>query len=171
MSNDRYYTAGTKEALFMLSRGYCYEPTCKERVMRWTGNDWRPKVAVAHIRGLHKDSPRHDEHMTNRQRNNFKNLILLCKVHHDLVDGEYTWMKYSVVTLTEWKTAREGNLADELDQLDWITQENLQELMADAIEETLDKILGAIDNISSISSETLGILKDLVRPDSLAALP
>ena len=162
MSNDRYYTAGTKEALFMLSRGYCYESACKERVMRWTGSEWRPKVAVAHIRGLRKGSPRHDEHMTNRQRNNFKNLILLCKVHHDLVDGEHTWMNYSVVTLIEWKTAREGSLADELDQLDWITQEKLQELMGDAIEETLEKILGAIDTVSSISKETLGTLKSLV---------
>lgn len=43
MSNDRYYTAGTKEALFMLSRGYCYEPTCKERVMRWTEAGGAPR--------------------------------------------------------------------------------------------------------------------------------
>ena len=169
MSNDRYYTAGTKEALFILSRGYCYEPTCKERVMRWTGGGWSPKVSVAHIRGLRKGSPSHDESMTNRQRNNFKNLILLCKMHHDLVDGEHTWMNYSVVTLTEWKTSREGDLADELDELDWITQEKLQELMVDAIEETLDKILGAIDNISSISKETLGVLKGLV--DETLKLP
>jgi hypothetical protein len=34
--------------------------------------------------------------------------------------------------------------------------------MASAIEETLEKILGAIDNISSISKETLSILKSLV---------
>lgn len=64
MSNDRNYTPGTKEALFMLSRGYSYEPSCKERVMRWTGSEWRSKVFVAHIRGLHKGSPRHDENMT-----------------------------------------------------------------------------------------------------------
>lgn len=146
----------------MLSRGYCYEPTCKERVMRWTGGEWRSKVFVAHIRGLHKGSPRHDEDMTDHQRNNFKNLLLLCKIHHDLVDGQHTWENYSVMRLTEWKTAREGDLADELDQLDWITQNKLQELMTNAIEETLEKILGAIDNISSISKETLGILKDLV---------
>lgn len=160
MSNDRYYTAGTKEALFMLSRGYCYEPTCKERVMRWTGSEWRPRVAVAHICGLHKGSPRHDEHMTPRQRNNFKNLILLCKVHHDLVDGEHTWVNYSVVELIGWKAMREGDLADELDQLDWITQDKLQELMADAIEETLEVFEILPDHIPALR-ESARDLRDI----------
>lgn len=162
MSNGRNYTAGTKEALFMLSRGHCYEPSCKARVMEWTGSTWVSIVEVAHICGLHKGSRRYDDQMSERERNNFKNLILLCKKHHDLVDGEHTWMNYTVTTLTQWKTAREGNLADELDQLDWITQDRMQELMANAIEETLNKILGAIDSISSISTETLRILKSLV---------
>jgi hypothetical protein len=162
VSDGRNYTAGTKEALFMLSRGHCYEPSCKARVIQWTGSTWIPVVAVAHICGLRKGSRRHDENMSERQRNNFRNLILLCKKHHDLVDGEHTWMNYPVSLLIEWKTAREGDLASELDQLDWITPDKLQELMADAIEETLNKILGAIDGISTISRETLRILKALV---------
>lgn len=179
MSKDRYYSSGTKEALFMLSRGYCYEPTCKQRVMRWVRDEWRPNVAVAHICGLHKGSPRYEEEMSPRQRNCFRNLILLCKVHHDQVDGEHTWVDFTVEKLTGWKASREGDLADELDQLDWITQERLQDLMAEAIEETLDKVLRAIDSVSSISKETLEMLKCLVDetlklpyldPDDIASL-
>jgi hypothetical protein len=169
MSDDRNYRAGTKEALFMLSRGYCYEPACKERVMRWTEVGWILKAEVTHIRGLNKGSARHDESMSVPERNNFKNLILLCIAHHKLVDGKKTWINYSVETLTKWKEDREGDLADELDLLDWINQEKLQGLMADAIEETLNKILGAIDNVSSISRETLDLLKDLV--DQTLKLP
>lgn len=163
MSNDRYYTSGTTEALFMLSRGYCYEPTCKERVMRWTGNQWNPKVAIAHICGLKKDSARHDENITDpRVLNNFRNLILLCKMHHDEVDGKHTRQKYSVELLISWKENREGNLADELDLLDWITQEKLEQLMASAIDDTIAKVLGAIDKVAGISQETLDILMELV---------
>jgi hypothetical protein len=170
VSNDRYYTSGTTEALFMLSRGYCYEPTCKERVMRWTGSQWNPKVAIAHIRGLNEGSARHDKNITDpRILNNFRNLILLCKMHHDEVDGKHTRQKYSIVLLISWKENREGNLADELDLLDWITQEKLEKLMASAIDETMAKVLGAIDKVTGISQETLDILKELI--DSTLRLP
>lgn len=169
MSEGRSYPSGTKEALYMLSRGYCYAPECKERVMRWAENGWYLKAEVIHIHGLNETSARYNENVPVSVRNSFKNLILLCGVHHKLVDGKKTWMHYSVETLTTWKRDREGDLADDLDLIDWITKDKLQELMAAAIEEMIGKILGAIENISSVSRETLDILKQLV--DQTLKLP
>lgn len=161
MGSGRNYSATTKEALFLLSRGNCYEPSCKRRVMEWAEDRWVALVDVAHIRGLKEGSPRHDG-SDERELNKFRNLILLCQKHHKLVDGKQTWMLYSVETLTKWKMKREGNLADELGQVDWITQENLQDIMADAIDGMKSEILTAIDGIETISSETLSTLKELV---------
>jgi hypothetical protein len=162
MTDDRYYTAGTTEALFMLSRGYCYFPSCQERVMRWSGNGWRIKVQISHIKGRHKNSARFDESVPEPERNSFRNLLLLCKMHHDLVDSRRTAHQYPEELLMEWKAAREGCLADELDVLDWITRERLEELLASAIDQTMETILEGIGHIKEIGSETLALLKNVV---------
>jgi hypothetical protein len=175
----RTYAPTTREALFLLSRGNCYAPECKNRIMEWAGGRWVALADVAHIYGLNKRSRRYDERIPEPDRNNFKNLLLLCEKHHKLVDGADTWANYPVVTLVAWKQDREGDLAGELGQLDWITQDTLHELMAEAIEDTQSRILEAIDGISTISGETLAVLKALVaetlklpylNPDDVASL-
>jgi hypothetical protein len=162
MSDGRYYTAGTTEALFLLSRGHCYYPDCKERVMRWSGNEWRIKVHISHIKGRNKGSARHEDSVPVPERNSFRNLLLLCKVHHDLVDGPRTRHQYSEELMKEWKKAREGDLADELDTLDWITQERLEVMLAGAIESTMNSIIEGIGHIKEIGSETVVLLKKVV---------
>ena len=176
----RYYTATTKESLFLLSRGNCYEPSCKNRVMEKKAGKWVTLVQVAHIRGLNRGSARFEEtDMPVSERNNFENLLLLCSTHHKLVDGARTWMNYSVTTLTAWKEQREGDLGGDLGQVDWITEETLRDIMAEAIEDTQGRILEGLDDISTVSGETLATLKTLVAetlnlpyldPDDIASL-
>ena len=179
MSDGRNYTAGTTEALFMLSRGYCYFPSCRERVMRWSGSEWRIKVQISHVKGLRKGSARFDESVPVPERNSFRNLLLLCKLHHDLVDGPRTAQRYPEELLLKWKEAREGSLADDLDVLDWITQERLEDLLAGAIAHTMNKILEGIGHIKEIGGETIALLKKVVAeslrlpylgPDDIASL-
>jgi hypothetical protein len=104
-SERRSYPAGTKEALFMLSRGQCYAPGCGAAVMRRLDGQWRTKAHVAHICGLNKESARFDESVSVPERNSFGNLLLLCKPHHDLVDSKALENKYPKETLIVWKTA------------------------------------------------------------------
>jgi hypothetical protein len=147
--------------------------------MEWAGGRWVALAEVAHIHGLNKGSRRYDEKIPEPDRNSFKNLLLLCEKHHKLVDGKDTWTNYPVVTLIAWKQDREGDLAGELGQLDWITPDTLHDLMAEAIEDTQSRILEAIDGISTVSGETLAMLKALVaetlklpylNPDDVASL-
>jgi len=176
---DRKYPPTTRESLFLLSRGNCYAPGCKRRVMEKDGDQWIAVAEVAHIHGLNERSRRYDETIPVPERNSFKNLLLLCRKHHNLVDGARTWMNYPKKTLKKWKEDREGDLSDELGQVDWITEDNLRDIMADAIEDTESRILDAIDGITTISGETLAILKALVAetlklpylsPDDIASL-
>jgi hypothetical protein len=147
--STRYYTATTREALFLLSRGHCYAPECRNRVMEKRGRKWVSLVHVAHIIGLNEHSPRHVEGKDERELNSFENLILLCPPHHGEVDGPRTWRNYSPEMLTQWKEDREGGLSGELGQLDWMDEETLHDLMADAIEDTSSRILDAIDGLSA----------------------
>ncbi len=42
----RTYAPTTREALFLLSRGNCYAPGCKKRIMEWAGDRW---IALAEV--------------------------------------------------------------------------------------------------------------------------
>lgn len=181
MSGGRKYASGTEKALFLLSRGFCYAPGCKKRVVLKADDhgDPRVNVQIAHIRALKKGEPRYDETMTDEARNSFYNLILLCKQHHDEVDGRHSWHKYSVNLLDKWKRDREGDLMGELQDLDWITKEKLQSMMAEAIVRTRTDIMSAIDGVATVSQDTAEVLRSLVAetfdrpylsPDDIASL-
>jgi len=152
-SDRRNYPAGTREALFMLSRGKCYEPDCGARVMRCIDGQWRTNAHVAHIRGLNKTSARFDESMTPEERNSFGNLLLLCKPHHDQVDSKALEDKFPKEILISWKTTREGDYADDLLELGTVTEGMLKGWMTDAIADTRDEIAGAFDRLQDVSSE------------------
>ncbi|GID29138.1 hypothetical protein [Paractinoplanes brasiliensis] len=159
---DRNYSPGCEKALFMLSRGHCYMPECQTRVMRFVNEEWEVKVEIAHIRGLKRTSARYDATMTDPERNHFRNLILLCEPHHKVVDRKANERRYTVDLLTEWKEQVEGDLSDELDEIDWLTQDRLTAILADAIDDTHADLTTALTKVHGIGAETLGLLKQLV---------
>lgn len=64
---------------------------------------------IAHIAGLNPGSPRYDENMTDVERNDNGNLIVLCKNHHGIVDTDTE--SHTVKLLTEMKTEHEAKVA------------------------------------------------------------
>jgi hypothetical protein len=64
--------------------------------------------------------------------------------------------------LEEWKRAREGDASNELDKLDWLNRQRLQDLMVEAIANTRDELVIAIDKVADTSQGTLEILKQLI---------
>jgi hypothetical protein len=61
-------------------------------------------VQIAHIRSPKPDGPRYDPDFPPGQLNSDGNLLLLCGVHHHLVDRNDS--KYATVELLEWKDAQ-----------------------------------------------------------------
>lgn len=164
MSKDRYYGSGVEKALFMLSRGTCYEPTCKTRVLRMTKTGTpRVNVQIAHIYPLGEDEARYDEDYPRTDLNKFKNLLLLCQTHHTEVDSELWEEYYQVEVLVKWKRTREGGLSNVLGELPpLVDDEQFQDMLIDAISRIRDEIITAIDKVAGISQETLTLLKELV---------
>jgi hypothetical protein len=164
VSKDRYYGSGVEKALFMLSRGTCYEPTCKTPVLRMTKTGTpRVNVQIAHIYPLRKGEARDDDSYPMSDRNMFKNLLLLCQTHHTEVDSELWVQYYQAEVLFTWKRQREGSLSDALGELPpLVDDEQFQDILVDAISRMRNAIIAAIDKVAGISQETLTLLKELV---------
>jgi len=86
---------GVQHALFRVSRGYCYRPACPHPVLR-RGDDGQPvvDVQIAHIYAASDNGPRGRPDLTVEERRAFSNLILLCGVHHQLVDKRENYETY-----------------------------------------------------------------------------
>ncbi|WP_422647330.1 hypothetical protein [Actinoalloteichus caeruleus] len=160
----RNYSEPTRKALFALSLGRCYEPDCQEQVVRMASDGTAVVLAeISHICAAQKGGPRYDASMTDDDRRAFPNLLLLCTYHHKLVDGEVTSIQYSVETLTDWKTAREGQMAVDLQGL---TEDGLEDLLGstlnDIIGETKVELTKAINDVEQVSRESANLLRVLV---------
>ena len=136
MAGPRTYSSGTVHALFRLAAGTCYFPDCLVPVLADADGEPIVGVDVAHIRGALPSSARYDPDMTDQQRAAFANLILLCTVHHKLVDRVRP-DDYPVELLNEWKSTNEppGGL-EELRRMDGLDATNLERLIEDAVRRT-----------------------------------
>ncbi|WP_410643372.1 hypothetical protein [Amycolatopsis sp. lyj-346] len=159
---ERYYKAGVKEALFMLSRGRCYAPKCPQRVLRMVDDDPSINIQIAHINGLNPGSARFDPTIPISKLNSFGNLLLLCQAHHGPVDDKIKEHKYPVALLLGWKREREGSSYDRLAGLDVLGKDDLNDMLVSVVAETKDEILDAIDEVAEVSKSTAATLRKLL---------
>jgi hypothetical protein len=132
MPGPRDYTQATRAALVDLAGGTCYFPECEERLIKFLDD-----LAVHRL--PHRTYPRREGGQPSRPRNDgraeerrsFRNLILLCKPHHDLVDKRHA-ENYSVADLESWKTACEGRTRGGLENLGMISEHELEDLLREA---------------------------------------
>lgn len=87
---------------------------------------------IAHIVAENPDGPRGASPLPLEERNKYRNLILLCKVHHKLVDDQPA--TYTVELLHEMKNRHEHNVRSALTPLD-ISRQRDNEIYASYIEE------------------------------------
>ena len=99
-------TATTLKALFALLGNRCAFPGCQQSLV-----DAQRSVVigeVAHIRGRRPGAKRHDPLQTDGERDSFDNLLLLCPVHHTLIDASD---QYDTATILSWKREKEATPA------------------------------------------------------------
>jgi len=78
--NKRIYTNKTLKRLFALSGNQCSFPDCSKPLV----NEENAKDSnICHIEGANPGSERYRAGMTDKERNDYENLILLCVQHHD----------------------------------------------------------------------------------------
>lgn len=96
-------TDSALKRLFALSRNRCAFPSCATAIVQPASGTVTGKVC--HIKARSPRGPRFDSGQTEEERHAFSNLILLCSVHHDIVDAEPE--KFTVELLQEMKEMHE----------------------------------------------------------------
>jgi DNA-binding CsgD family transcriptional regulator len=90
------------KVLYALSGNICYYTGCD---LEMTNPTWkRVRGQVAHIAGENPDSARYDAGQASQERRAYDNLILLCPLHHNLID-DLLPHEHSVSRLLEMKEA------------------------------------------------------------------
>lgn len=159
----RKYPAAVEKALFVLSRGYCYAPTCKNAVFEIDADgDPCIIVEIAHICG-YPNGPRYDDELYRSGRvDHWSNLILLCKPHHDKVDGAETRKRYPPDLLHSWKNKREKGLQGSLQGMGKVTPDQVRQIFVEVVTDTRERILADTRELISISRVTADLVQLLV---------
>jgi hypothetical protein len=99
----------------------CAYPGCDAPLIRYANDHDEPILnsQIAHIRAASSDGPRFDPAMTDEERRQLQNLLLLCYSHHAEVDMPELAERYPAEVLADWRRDQmhgrsETELPDEL---------------------------------------------------------
>ena len=104
----RNISQNTIKRLYGLSGNVCANPDCREPLV--TENNQTGEIA--HICAASPDGPRYDPNMSDDDRRNIDNLILLCEKCNKLIDSNPG--DYPVSKLREWKNNHEGFVSSDI---------------------------------------------------------
>jgi hypothetical protein len=151
----------------MVCGGICYwpkPPRCLVPVTVDVVGDMVLNVEIAHIRGARRNGPRFVESMTDEERRQFGNLLLLCPSHHRVIDVIRP-DDYSIDELTKWKKNREAENYRILERIPVIDEVRLQTVLTDAIklqakelEKQVSRFESAIAKLAAIDSEAASLI-------------
>ena len=91
--------------LYLLSGNQCAMPDCDHVIIDGNGV---VLGHVCHIRAAMPDGARFDGSMTNEQRREVENLVLMCGGHHTQIDSKSYEETYTLSVVTKIKTDHEG---------------------------------------------------------------
>jgi hypothetical protein len=103
--------------LWSNAAGRCSFSLCDERLTVAEAAGYAPYTLgeMAHIKGNKPGSNRYDVNQTDKERDSYENLILLCPTHHTLIDKAENEERYTVEILHEMKVEHETTVAHRLD--------------------------------------------------------
>lgn len=156
---ERSYSKATEAALFAISVK-CYYPDCQVPSVSFFGDGEAKNVDIAHIRAISPDGPRYKK-TAKAEANSFDNLILLCKLHHRMVDKTSNEETYTEAALLRWKQENEKELRDKVDGLSNLTKDGLNDLLLTAAESTKTEIMGSLDKLHETSKGAAELLRSL----------
>jgi hypothetical protein len=94
----------TVKRLFAVSHNRCAFPKCGNPIV--DPESGKVTGRICHIKAQSSGGPRYDPSQTDDERHSFENLLLLCPIHHDVIDSDPT--SYTVDRLRQIKAAHES---------------------------------------------------------------
>lgn len=160
MPGPRDYTRSTIMALAHFSGGLCYCPGCPEPVLREVEGQIHLIVQVAHIGGAFPGSARFDSTMTDDQRRDLPNLMLLCDPHHRLADSKEE--VYTLDVLRRWKAQRESAPREALKRLREVTPSGLRKIVAESLEARDTMLINALNRLETNDRQAATLMRGLI---------
>jgi len=110
----RTYPSTTLKVLFALSGNRCAFPGCNNTLIEpaTEKSDALVTAHICHIYAISADGPRGKSGLAGKELNDPENLILLCRHHHGIVDGQYE--TYPADMIKEWKRTHEEDMQQRL---------------------------------------------------------
>lgn len=146
--------------LLMKSGGRCAIPECrKELIIDKTSTDKESIVGeMAHIKGEKPKASRYDTNMTEGERNSYDNRILVCRIHHKMIDDQPN--DYTVEKLHQIKKEHES----------WV-QENLRKEIVNFTFAELEVITKYLNLSQPVLSESYTVIppKDKINKNNLSS--
>ena len=101
MSGPRNYLLADIKNLFALSGNQCAAPGCTISMIAEDGNTTIGEIC--HISAASPNGPRYDKNLTDDKRRRLANLILLCPIHHNMIDNPKNIEEYTTEVIAQWK--------------------------------------------------------------------
>ena len=146
-SPNRNYSARTLKLLFAMSGNQCAHPDCSNHLIEpaTEQSDSLVTAHICHIYALNSAGPRGKLGLTQNELNSHENLILLCRNHHAVVDGQHD--TYPAHLLKDWKRKHEAKTQSILPTGTVRTQPDIfinsyfpKELVDKKIEDEIDRL-------------------------------
>lgn len=139
----RQYKRSTIRRLDTLSGNECSSPDCDKPLI--ARDDKSIISKICHIEAASSDGPRYNPNMTDDERRDFSNLILLCDECHTIIDNKENENDYPVSLLQDWKDTHQSKIIQKLQ-----SKQSLLKMAIDAIADyDLD---GSFDNLNESRS-------------------
>lgn len=152
-------SAATVKRLFAVSRNTCAFPRCTVPIVDAASG--KVTGRICHIKARQPGGPRYDDSQGDAERHDFENLILLCPIHHDVIDADVE--SYTVERLTAMKhdheAAEPAIIAsdDVIDQLLLISNVVTSGSVITSISQTGGQLAHSITNITIAPSPTVDL--------------
>ena len=127
----------TVKRLFAVSGNQCSFPKCALPLV--DAQSGKVTGKICHIKARNKNGPRYDHLQPEEERHEFSNLILMCPIHHDVIDSDEK--SYTVERLLEIKDEHEKKDHKEQEPKDDIALQFIQN-----IELNLNRSIFSIEN-------------------------
>ena len=103
MAEHRTPGLGTVKRLYAVSGNQCAFEKCDLPLV--DNDSGKVTGRICHIKARSENGPRFDFEQTEEQNMSFANLILMCSIHHDVIDSDL--ISYTTARLLELKDAHE----------------------------------------------------------------
>ena len=122
-------TTTTLKRLFAVSGNQCAFPKCQAPLVDPASG--KVTGRICHIKGRKPGSPRYDPRQTDAERHSFENLVLMCPIHHDVIDaGEES---YTVERLQGIKAVHEATHPCGSEPTDEVTRQFLASIEGNVV--------------------------------------